>query len=276
MNKKIVVAYKEPSDWKSAILEADGNPSEAAMEASPYYTDPLRKDLLNKCFEPDEIAEIEDQVPTKASVFVRQDEIDGSFHYRKIIANGNSVPGFCEVHFDTIEANVETLLRNFLANLGASDINVYIEHDIETTETGEIGVDGRVEGGVEGYASGKLTVDVKRAKATGTAESTVVKGESGKNEANLSKAKQILEKSPWLKHHFVGLFERVKNGQVKGKEGTSITHAVSADYMGTLKVAVDVAAKYQLISGEVGVAMKDSVEKHKKEKVILKWSCDFS
>lgn len=276
MNKKVVVAYKEPSDWKCAVLEAGGDPSEAAMEVSPYYTDPLRKESLNQCFEPDEIAEIEGQTPTKASVFVRQDEIDGSFHYRKIIADGNSVPNFCEVHFDTVEAKVEILLRNFLANLGASDISVYIEHETTTSETKGTGGSLTVEGGVEGCGSGKIKTAGQWDRKSGTGESTKVVGMSEKNEPDFVKAEQILKKSSWLKDNFVGLLERVRNGQVKGKEGTSITHVINDDYMSNLKVAVDVAAKYELISAAVGIDMKHSVEKHKKEKVILRWSCDFA
>ena len=171
---------------------------------------------------------------------------------------------------------MENLLRSFLANLGASNINVCIKHEIQTTKTRGTDVAVTTGGGVEGLGSGKVDVDVKTNKKNGGSDIVEVAGVSERNEANLSKAEEILKKSAWLKQHFEDLYGRVKNGQVKGKEGTSITHVTNEDYMSNLKTAVGVAAKYKLVSSEVRAEMQHSVEKHKKEKVTLNWSCDFA
>ena len=275
MNNEFVVVYEAPYMWKAAVLEADGVPADAECELIPYYTDPQRNGENRKRFSKEELKALEVAKASNGSVLVRAEALDGTISYRRIIAAGKGVENFCEQNFNTDETRAKNLVIDFLSFLGASDIDVEVDHSlVESESTAYKGKSG-VSGGKKGVAQASVDGSGRSHESGKREEHINSHGQVQRNDADYERAKKMLAKNAWLKINFESLCERAERGMVHGKRFDKISRSSDSDFTKNVVVALSAAAKYQLIDVKVKTEMERAVNKHKNETAVLTWSCTF-
>jgi len=276
VSKKCIVVYDNPSMWMADVMNSDNpNLEEAKRDLCPYYLWNGRNTEEDvEPFAIEEIESIRQSEPANGSILVREENVGGIFAYRKIVAGGELVPGFCDLHFNLDEVKVRVLVSEFLANLGASEISVKIKRVTEETISEKKETDSKASG-KSPVADGDVETKTNRDKSSMANESVVTEGYSQTNEPDFEAARFVLKSNAWFANYFSGLYERVRSGRTHGVQTDTIEHHVSRDFYKNSAFAVGVAVRYNMVRGELQTKVDTERKSHKDEMVSLTWSCSF-
>lgn len=275
MSKKCVIVYDNPSLWKADVLYSENPKLDAAKRAlCPFYLRDRETEPDLEPFTEDEIAAIERTEPTSGAVLVREDNVGGVFCYRKVVSGGNLDPDFCKLHFDLNETQAKINVHDFLANLGASNIDIEIART--TNERMAEGLKTKTDlGGKAPEGGGRMNVATDF--QSGATDKEVIKGRitSEANDPDFDEAKRMLETNAWFAHCFSGLYDRVKSGRTHGRQSETIEHHAERDFYKNAAVAVGMAVQYGLVKADLKTKVASDSKCHKDETVTLTWSCVF-
>lgn len=243
MNNDIVFVVEDPVEWKTTQLINGIDPKNQSQKSpAPYYTD---RD--NATFNADECRAIEELGAETGSLLVKYEQPDGNIVYYKI---DDLEATSCGQLFTDSDNLCHALLESFVQNIGGHDIRIEFDTEDERTDAST------------SKTNVNVGIDVPKASTSGNWSSLSTDNAQNHSQkryasytehasANFKKAERLLKVHRWMDTPLlVNLLEKAQRKELHGK----YTHTIEVDVFGTFiktyKAALEIAGKYEVISGK--------------------------
>ena len=237
-------------------------------DATPYYLETGRE---NEFFTDEERQAIVSLHPKAGTLLVKHQAKDGAISFSVVDDKMETIRSLYDNEFLV----AHEIVAQFLFLLGGKNVRVESENQRELTLWEK--VKRKICGDVSAKVGGKAGADASDsssqeheqrlfAQATSSVEGTT---------ADFRKAREFLERFTWMRQSFGLLLDAVENGRLHGKYEKDFGQEFSRNIREKYRQAVDVAARYKVVSVKVKERFEKECGKREKGKDHWKLSMEL-